>query len=233
MPYFIRRKLQDLKNNRLNLPDRDYPPRKDGGYGWFHVAETADEDEQVGWYGMGCSIAGNDSGSRSEKEGRIYYYMDKYYHDGLFHDGGTRWLCAHDVPQNCRMGALPQGLLAEEDTVRLLGRNLIVKDGDGYKLNFACFTQRQFADFCVLSEDDGRLDDLLCNWILSVRRSFEGFVSKRLHSQINQWIFCYCGELGGPVMEELIRRGRLDAPKESKPLVDGIFYVEGKYISEI
>ena len=85
-----------------------------------------------------------------------------------------------------------------------------------------------------------------------MRKSFEKFVPKRLHSQINQWISVYCGEIIGQVVEELIHRGRLKKPgteipetgqagveqaeygtwrmEGEKPLVDGIFYVEGEYM---
>ncbi|MDE5892352.1 MAG: sigma-70 family RNA polymerase sigma factor, partial [Acetatifactor sp.] len=47
VPYFLRKKIKDLKNNRLNLSDGNFPPRQDGGYGWFHIEETPDEKEQV------------------------------------------------------------------------------------------------------------------------------------------------------------------------------------------
>lgn len=234
VPYFIRQKLQDLKKNHLNLLDGEFPPRKDGGYGWFHVEETADESEKVGWYNMGCAIAGDNSSSQSEKGGHIYYYwIEKYRNESIDQNGGIKWLCAHKIPQSCQMGYFCRGVLAEEDIVRLLGRNLIVKDGGRYKLNFACFTKQQFADFCALTEDDGRLDKLLCGWILSVRKHFESFVPKRLHSQINQWISCYCGELVSYVVEELIERGRLEKPKEDQALADGIFYVEGECMFKV
>ena len=35
VPYMLRRKIRDVKNNRLKLENGPYPPRKDGGYGWF------------------------------------------------------------------------------------------------------------------------------------------------------------------------------------------------------
>ena len=85
-----------------------------------------------------------------------------------------------------------------------------------------------------------------------MRKSFERFVPKRLYSQINQWVSIYCGEIIGQVLEELIHRGRLKKPgaeiqktgqagseqaeyrnqkiQGKKPLVDGIFYVEGEYM---
>ena len=60
--------------------------------------------------------------------------------------------------------------------------------------------------------------------------SFESFVPKRLDDQINQWVGCYLYQLIGTVTYELIRRGVLRVPDPEKPLTDGVFYVEGKYI---
>ena len=38
VPYLLRHKISDVKNNRLKLENGPYPPRKDGGYGWFMIA---------------------------------------------------------------------------------------------------------------------------------------------------------------------------------------------------
>lgn len=45
VPYLLRHKISDVKNNRLKLENGPYPPRKDGGCGWFIVEETVDESE--------------------------------------------------------------------------------------------------------------------------------------------------------------------------------------------
>lgn len=244
LPYLLRRKLEDLKNNRLHLSNGDFPPRKDGGHGWFIVPETADEGESVGEYSVGCHVnAVADINGEYGKSGHLYYYwVSKYYDPDVCHNCGTAWLGEKGIPSKCADGIIPKGMLAEEDIVQLLGNNLIRKDGSGYRLNFACFTREKFAEFCSLyTADDERLDGLLSRYILSVRRSFEGFVPRRLHSQINQWLSVYCGEIIGQVTEELIRRGKLRKPEASgtgaaetsegaKPLVDGVFYIEGEFI---
>lgn len=46
-----------------------YPPRKDGGYGWFIVEETADESEMPSEYNTGCNVAGNDDESNGKTRG--------------------------------------------------------------------------------------------------------------------------------------------------------------------
>lgn len=238
IPYLIRRKIRDIKENRLNLPNGEYPPRKDGGHGWFIVAETIDERELCLWHEAGCNVAGNDS-SRRFQDGSLfmYYYWIQQYHDsGIYHDGGMRWLVNNGIPEKCRDGAVPEGVLAQEDIVRLLEKNLIKKEGRSYKLNFPCFTTQQFHEFCALFEGAGSgLDSLLADWILSVRRSFESFVPKRLHDQINQWLSVYCYQLVSCVVEELIRRGRLEGAQPEgtgigKPMTDGVFCIQGSYV---
>ena len=79
--------------------------------------------------------------------------------------------------------------------------------------------------------NDEKIDDLLSKWIKSVRKSFESFVPKHLHSQINQWMGCYLYQIIGYVADELICRGVLCRPDHEKPLTNGVFCVEGKSIN--
>ena len=237
IPYYIRQKLERLKRECLNFEEEEFPPRKDGGYGWFIVWETADEREALGDFAAGCHTNGT-------KAGHMYlYWVNRYFNRDICHSRGTAWLGENEIPRKCPGGIVPDGLLGEEDIVGLVRNNLIRKEGENYRLNFPCFTREQFSEFCRLygGEETG-LDGELRSWILSVRRSFEGFVPKRLHGQINQWLSVYCGDLVGQVVEELIRRGRLEKPEivgtaavcrepgEEKPLANGVFYVEGDYM---
>lgn len=232
IPYVLRRKIESLKNGRLKLENGPYPPRKDGGYGWFWVEETIDENENAAEYNSGCNTAGDDSGSRYEIPSHIYYYWTaKYFDADIYHNRGTRWLCANGIPQNSKNGIVEGSALSVEDAASLIRTNLLVKSDDGYKLNFACFTEAQFAEFMSLFEiEDTHLDDLLIKWITAVRKNFEAFVPVRLADQINQWVSTYLFQLVGYVTDELIRRGALRKPDADRPLTDGVFYVAGKYI---
>lgn len=238
IPYFLRKKIRDIKENRLKLPDGEFPPRKDGGYGWYIVEELSDKSGLHRGHESGCNVAGDDSGSSSPDERLFsyYYWVDPYFDSDIYHNGGLRWLTASGIPGKCRDGVLPDGVLNQEELTRLLDKNLVVRDGSVYKLNFPCFTDGQFHDFCALFEGDGgKLDTLLSDWILNTRKSFEGFVPKRLHGQINQWVSVYCYELVSHVVEELIRRGRLEdaLPGETgiaRPMTNGVFCILGSYI---
>lgn len=233
IPYILRRKIRTLKSGRLQLKNGQYPPRRDGGYGWFIVDETVDENENMAEYDTGCNVAGDDSGSKNPVESHIYYYwLAKYFDNSIYHNRGTRFLCAKGIPQNSNNGIVEKASLSAEDAASLIQNNLIAKSGDDYKLNFACFTEAQFEEFMSLFDmDDEHLDDLLAEWIAAVRKSFVKFVPARLEDQINQWVSCYLFQLVGYVTDELIRRGTLRRPDPDRPLTDGVFYVQGKYIN--
>ncbi len=225
VPYVLRRRIRDVKNNRLKLENGPYPPRKDGGYGWFIVEETVDETENGYEYNSGCNTA-------TGEEGRIYYYwVQKYFDYNVYHNNGTRWLLETGAAQNAANGLIPKGILSDEDAAHFVKNNLItLSDGD-YYLNIPYFTGAQFAEFASLFDmTDEKTDDLLTGWIKSVRRSFEDFVPRHLHGQINQWMGCYLYRIIGYVTDELIRRGALCKPDGEKPLTCGVFCVEGESI---
>ncbi len=205
-----------------------YPPRKDGGYGWFIVEETVDESENCAEYDSGCNIVGDDSGNTSY----IYYYWIGKYFDLNVYRTGTWWMCENGIPQKSVNGVVPKEALSEEDAAHLIEINLLIKSEAGFSLNFPHFTAEQFGKFVSLFDmNDDKLNDLLAEWILSVRKNIEKFVPKHLHDQINQWVSGYLHQIIGYVTDELIRRGILRKPDGEKPLTDGVFCVEGKYIN--
>lgn len=225
VPCFLRQRIRDLKNNRLNLPDGNYPPRKDGGYGWYIVEETPDERENASEYNMGCR-------GLKDNCGHIYYYWTNQYSDRKIHfNDGVAWMCRQDIMGNSPEGMIPEDILSEDDIVRLLEDNLIKKCEKGYRLNFVRFTRKQFRDAReLLASADKRLDELLCSQILTVRKEFEKFVPGHLHSQINQWVTCFSYRIVSYVLEELMRRGWLAEPDRMRPFTEGLFYVEGDFV---
>ncbi len=232
VPYILRKKIATLKNSRLKMESGPYPPRKDGGYGWFLVEETLDESELRAEYSTGVNVAANNISSVDEMISGIYYYwIAKYLDDEGYVKRGIQWLCENSIPQNSINGRVIKNELSDEDAAKLIQNNLLVKAGGEYRLNFPCFHETQFQEFISLFDmEDGHLDDLLSEWIIAVRKSFAKFVPKRLDEQINQWVSGYLHQIVGYVVDELIRRGTLRKPELDKPLTDGIFYVTGKYI---
>jgi len=232
VPYILRHKIRTLKNSRLKFDNGPFPLRKDGGYGWFIVEETVDENEFCAEYDAGCNVAGDDSGCKNENMSHIYYYwISKYFDDNIYNNRGIRWLCANNIPQNSRNGILDKDVLSNDDAAKLIQSNLIVKVHSGYQLNFSCFSETQFEEFVSLFDiEDEHLDALLEEWIVTVRKNFAKFVPARLDDQINQWVSVYLFQIVGYVVDELIRRGTLRKPDKDRPLIDGVFYVAGKYI---
>ena len=227
VPYLLRQKIRNLKEKRLNMENGPYPPRKDGGYGWFIVEEVVDESEICAEYDSGCNIAGDDSGSSY-----IYYYWIGKYFDHSVYRTGTCWMCENGISRNSVNGVVSKEALSEEDAAHLIEINLLTKSDAGFCLNLPHFTAEQFEKFVSLFDmNDDKLNDLLAEWILSVRKNFERFVPKHLHDQINRWVSGYLHQIIGYVTDELIRRGILRKPDNEKPLTNGVFCVEGKYIS--
>jgi len=229
VPYLLRRKIRNVKNNRLNLENGPYPPRKDGGYGWFIVEETVDETENCAEYNSGCNVAMD----KTNPSPQIYYYwINKYFDYNVYHNNGTRWMCKTGAVQNIKNGMISKDALTEEDAARFIENNLINLFDGNYYLNIPYFTEEQFATFASQFDmTDEKINDLLAEWITSVHKSFESFVPKHLHDQINQWINCYLYQIIGYVTDELIHRGVLDKPDIEKPLTNGVFCVEGKNIN--
>ena len=226
MPAVLRSKVQTIKDG-LNLPDGPYPPRLDGGYGWFVVYEVEKESES-----LDAAASGSNNAWADDNTDCIYYYwVGKYFNNDVYNNGGTRWLASKQIVTQAQNGVIPSGVLAEDDLVRLIKHNLVVKDGDVYKLNFAVFTPEQFEEFRgCFDKDNARLDKMLAELILDIHKSFKAFVPKRLDSQINQRVSGYVHNIIGYVAEELICRGVLERPADDRPLTNGVFGVLGGYM---
>ncbi|WP_058300483.1 hypothetical protein [Gorillibacterium timonense] len=190
------------------------------------VEESQDERDRSSEYASGCNVT-------DAEKGLIYYYHTVKYFTDLYDNEGTRRLAAdaHKLPPKCTNGWIPDGLLSEDDVIRLLQTNLIIKSGDTYKLNFACFLQEQFTEFSGLFRlEDETITKLITDLILSIHKSFKSFVPKRLDSQINQWVSCFVHNVAGYVTEELIHRNVLEKPSLDQSSTNGVFYIEGAYL---
>ena len=225
LPAVLRARKTKIKDS-LNMENGPYPPRIDGGYGWFIVDEKEYENESFTPTESGCNSSGDEESSIIN-----YFWIGKYFHSSIYHNGGTRWMSSAKIAEKTKNGVIPNDLLTEEDKVRLLKANLILKDGDTYKLNFAVFNTTQWENFKNLfDKDNAKLDKMLADLIMDIHKSFKNFVPKRLDSQINQWVSCYVHNIIGFVAEELINRGVLEKPDDEIPLTNGVFCVMGEYV---
>lgn len=224
LPASLRKKVWDIKRGIKGMEDGPYPPRQDGGFGWFIIEETETDNEKLSTLSSGCNCTGNDNNE-------IYYYwIGKYFNHNIYHNQGTTWLSDKKIPEKTIHGVIPDGYLTEDDCIRLLKANLIERYNEGYRLTFACFTESEFKEFISLFiMDNDKLNASITGLILDINKSFKQFVPARLESQINQWVSCYVHNIIGIVAEELIRRSVLRQPNEDIPLIDGVFHIKGKY----
>ena len=226
LPAVLRGKIRSIKDS-LNMENGPFPPRLDGGYGWFIVDEKEAENESLATTESGCNASGDGNDF-------IYYYLiGKYFNNKIYQNGGTNWLAPKKIIAKAQNGIIPDGALTEDDCIRLLAANLIIKDknSDKYKFNFSIFTKEQFDDFKgQFDKDNAKLDKILAELITDIHKSFKVFVPKRLDSQINQWVSCYVHNIIGFIAEELINRGVLEKPDNEKPLTNGVFCILGEYI---
>ncbi len=232
MHLILRREVFGVMQSAPELDAGPFPPRKDGGYGWFVVEECGDGNRCASDdYSTGCNIAGDDSGSAGRNPHCIYYYhIGRYFENGIYHNGGTRWLSAQNIVPLAENGVIPEGILTGEDTVRLLEKNLVKKLRGGIVLNFPHFTEEQFDRFsaCLL-RDTAEIREPIRRLFLTIRDIFLEFVPRRLESQINQYVSCLTTEVIGYVAEELINRGVLEMPDPDRPMTNGVFSVLGEY----
>lgn len=224
LPAILRGKIHAIKDS-LNMKNGVYPPRLDGGYGWFVVDEKESENEALGKTESGCNI------TDGEQNFIYYFWLGKYFNNSIYHNGGTRWIHANKIVEKADNGTVKDDVLTEDDCIRLLKNNLITKDGDHYKLNFAVFNKEQYDSFVKHSaQSNAEFDKILTELITDIHKSFQMFVPKRLGSQINQWVSCYAHNIIGFIAEELINRNALEKPDIEKPLTNGVFCVLGEYM---
>ena len=200
----------------LRTDGRYGPPRNDGGYGWFIVEETESEDESVSASSSGCNNIYTIK----------YYWIGKYFDITIAQAADDAARLAEKANNGIILESIP-----EETLIKLLKANLVIKDKEQYKLNFAIFTKEQFYDFRGRFEkNNADFNKMLSDLISDIHASFKAFVPKRLDNQINQYVCGYIHNIIGFVAEELINRGVLEKSNNEKPLSNGVFCILGDYI---
>lgn len=218
----MRKEIRKVKQKNPEFQSGSFPPRNDGGYGWYLVAETEDEREQLDHHSIGCNQSYCCQGSI------VYYNMGKYFDNSI--DLGDKLLASKGIPEETPDGRIPEGILALDEIVELLRVNLIRKEGEGYRVNIPCFTTEQFEQVLNLFlQDDSPLLPLMEGIYRKLHAMFRTFVPQRLSGQINQWISCFIQNLTGYAVEELIHRGIIDGAEPDRPYTNGVFYISEKY----
>ncbi len=224
VPYVLRKRISEIMSGPLGLKCGPYPPRSDGGYGWFIVEETENEEELIPEYATGCN-----SYSDSFENRMHYYWVGKYFSRDLYFCMCR--MCENGVLAQSCGGFIPENAISPESAATLIQHSLLAKAENGYMLNFPVFEKAEFEKLMTaFSLDEGEIDSLLAELIISVRRSFAKFVPARLEGQINQWVTIYVHRIVGHVIDGLIRNGALVKPAADGCLANSVFCVHGEEI---
>ena len=217
LPMILRRAKSSDK-----LKSGPYPPRKDGGYGWFIVSETEGKNE-----GPAPTESGNNSdfdAGRHEKGIISYLWLGKYFSRDLYQ--GMGWVFGKNLMQKIKDGTIPDGLLTDDEMANLIRLNLITKDKTGYKIAFPIFTNEQFDRLVELFRPlivtlRGMLNDL----VVKILDEFHKNTPKQVQDQINQYVSGYIHNIIGFVAFDMIEKGVLEPPPKEGPLSDSVLFI--------
>ena len=120
LPAALRTLIQRVTQADERLQVGPYPPRQDGGYGWYIVSETEDEQEQISPFDSG-------SNQHLHKTGVMNYYWLGRYHNRELYRSGNQWMYDRELPSKLQNGILPDGLIGDEDHARHVRLNLLEK----------------------------------------------------------------------------------------------------------
>ena|GEM_PF-363044 len=241
VPLALRRLIWETKKNTVKLSIPPYPPRKDGGYGWFIVDEVEDQESESTFTEDPHSTGNNGFAVKGSNPGWFYYYwIWRYFSQEVKSKQGLCLLAEKNVIKIQNDGEADTDQLCQEEIAVLIANGLIRRNNRRYVCNFPLFSNKQFCALKELTEiKDPEITKELSAFIENIfeiiRLNMYSKVPKRLESQIDQRISCDMNDhlniITGYVMENLISRGILHKPDLEKPFTDGVFYVEGEYIN--
>lgn len=220
----MRKAVKHIQETNDKLKYGPYPPRKDGGFGWFIVQETADERESPDPAASGLNVL---SDSRRPERGCFHYFWFGSHFSNDLYRQGMQWMFEKDLMLKAEGGRIPEGLLDDDDLARLIRLNLVEKIDPRYQLTIPVFTRQQLdrleALFSLLVKN---LQNELGELIVQIWREFHRIVPGHLHDQINQYLAGYVHRLIGLTVFDMMRSDQLAAPPKEGPLHYGVFFVE-------
>ena len=167
-----------------------YPPRSDGGCGWFWIEELEKDREysyMPGEYDAGCNMF---IGSKHEVR---YYWLGKYFSRDV-----NEYFRRNDADRNyidkifasaSDTGEIDSQAIDDVALANGIKYNLIEKTADGsYKWKLMFFTEQQFKKLeALISEMANEISDLpenLAKVMLEIYELYKKSTPKRLHEQI-------------------------------------------------
>jgi RNA polymerase sigma factor (sigma-70 family) len=207
----------------MGIDEGPFPPRLDGGYGWFLVDETETAEEKLDDHAVGSNNWGDD------RTFFFYLHMGKYFNHDIYRNPGVAWLFNRKIVEKTINGVIPADAMTDEERAKLIKNNLITKAGTEYKFNFPVMTRAEYdAFFDTLNDFGTQFDAEITQIITEIAYHFKKVTPKRLQNQIPLWVKNCAYNVIGLTTASLIERGTLEKPQKNKPLTNGVLCVLNK-----
>ncbi len=223
VPLIMRKAVYNTQQSNAKLKYGPFPPRKDGGYGWFIVSETEDDDEKINPSASGNNIYRDPN--QPEKGSLYYLWLGRYFDLELYREG-LKWVFQNNIIGRIADGNQITKIIPEDDLARLIRLNLIKRENKIYRLAIPTFTKEEFTALTKLyTPIINRLENNLNNLVLEIWEEFQVIVPHHLHDQINQYMAGYVHKIISLTMYEMINSGTIETPPKEGPLAYNVFYV--------
>ena len=202
IPLVLRKTINKARDlSGINTPP--FPPRKDGGSGWFWIEEWV---ESVESYGSGCNSYW-DWDDDNQINMLDYYWLGKYFSSNI-----NRYF--HSIDINTSFGATPE--IKDMDEAKLadgIKYNLIEKTANGHKWSFLYFTETQMNKLeALISDMTKELVNSLADVVVKIHEIYKNITPKHLQNQINGVIGATIHKIIGIVCDILEQNGSLAKP---------------------
>lgn len=196
----------------------DYPPRKDGGHGWFIVSENRDDLDD---FACGCNSYNREKDGNKYRTHYYWFsktftgYLNKVFHKNDFvadyFDANGNYIMKDN----------------DELTAELLKNNIMSQNNSGYKSNIPVTTiegAQKINNLFGTYKDEFAPD--LSEFIKTIYQEYERFVPQRLHGQIKGVIGGYTNSIIPLVQDELVKQGLLRDYKKDDVFSDNILFAK-------
>lgn len=201
--------LMGIPQEAAEEADEGFPPRKDGGNGWFIVHEGVDRLDE---YDAGCN--GYRYDANGGQPGKfLYYWIGDTFSESLndtLHNARF-FLNAVGGDGTCTFGE-------ETDAAKAFANGLCENRGGRIYSSIPVFTKKQYTDFSEWVGACSAIDSLWQKWIDALFSAYRSFTPGRLADQIGGNVDGYSFNLSAFVLKELRNRGAADRLREGRRL---------------
>ncbi|MCL2500709.1 MAG: RNA polymerase sigma factor [Defluviitaleaceae bacterium] len=202
-----------VKSN--NNSRQKFPPRKDGGYGWFIVAEGA---EELDW--RSCGMNGYSYRRFGNTRFNYFWVGDTLSHDlGRLLSGNAEFFLSALGKDFSLM------ITNEEDEARAIAHGLCKNNDNRIIPCIPIFSEEEYALFLKWAKKCPGLDGLWDKWITSLKTAYKSFTPKRLVDQIDGNINGQSFNLSAYVIKQLQKQGIASVANENDVFTNNLFLV--------